>query len=125
MSADGLEPPVCIGQPGRYLELRRIQGNRRNSITNAQAHTRTLSLSLTHKRTRVPRILHFLQDQEFGGGGHGPDEEGGTMRYGGNGAYGEWAVDENATNFNETEAWNGRNGNTFRRRKTDVYTHIT
>jgi len=50
------------------------------------------------------------KDQEFGGGGHGPDEEGGTMRYGGNGAYGEWAVDENVTNFKETEAWNGRNG---------------
>jgi hypothetical protein len=57
--------------------------------------------------------LHFLQDQEFGGGGHGPDEEGGTMRGGGNGAYGEWAVDDNATNFVATETWNGRNGNTF------------
>ena len=65
--------------------------------------------------------MHFLQDQEFGGGGHGPDEEGGTMRYGGNGAYGEWAVDENATNFNETEAWNGRNGNTFRQEERQTY----
>jgi hypothetical protein len=99
--------------------------------------------------------LHFLQDQEFGGGGHGPDEEGGTVRGGGNGAYGEWAVDENATNFEATKAWNGRNGNTFLAnacvscalllcmpalvqtkaaitqtdtppgRKTDVYTHRT
>jgi len=78
-----------------------------------RACARALSLSPSHNRTRVPRILHFLQDQEFGGGGHGPDQEGGTMRYGGNGAYGEWAVDENVTNFKETEAWNGRNGNTF------------
>jgi len=54
-SADGLEPPVCIGQPGRYLELRCIQGNRRNSIkkralthTPSHTHTHTLSLSLTN-----------------------------------------------------------------------------
>jgi hypothetical protein len=37
-------------------------------------------------------------------------DTGGTVRYGGTGAYGEWAVDKDATNFDATDTWNGPTG---------------
>jgi hypothetical protein len=49
------------------------------------------------------------KDNEFMGGEKGADA-GGTVRYGGNGAYGEWAIDKDATNFYSTDTWNGPNG---------------
>jgi len=49
------------------------------------------------------------KDNEFMGGDKGADT-GGTIRYGGNGAYGEWAIDEDSTNFDATDTWNGPTG---------------
>ena len=49
------------------------------------------------------------KDNEFMGGATGADT-GGTVRYGGTGAYGEWAVDKDATNFDATDTWNGPTG---------------
>ena len=48
-------------------------------------------------------------NNEFMGGKKGADT-GGTVRYGGNGAYGEWAIDEDATNIDATDTWNGPTG---------------
>ena len=85
------------------------EGEERTASTHTHtaqkyAHTRQHSLQYNS------RIRFVSQDNEFGGGGKGPDSEGGTQRYGGIGAYGEWAVDEDAKNFETIKTWNGPHG---------------
>jgi hypothetical protein len=74
--------------------------------TEAHEHEHTHA----HTHTSTTHIRFVSQDNEFGGGGKGPDSEGGTQRYGGTGAYGEWAVDEDVKNFDAIKTWNGPYG---------------
>ena len=64
------------------------------------------------------------KENEFMGGDKGADT-GGTVRYGGNGAYGEWAIEEDADNFEDTDTWNGPTGECCNKCCNTILKHVS